>query len=240
MDKQLEFDLTSDHLKLLRELVVVWLEAEAGAPAVYSLEPYGSEDIYADMLRILDLKSDTSPSNEQKARLDTLQGEMEQAFEIFLQEASLPPSEYSYPNYHRKYADLMPPQFRTWERYGEWKLLPVPAGDMIVFSFRDEHLKLLRAANGGLVKDVGLGIDFKRPYGEMTTIELDMAAILGIPVPYDEQHNVNFSDEQQEHFHQLHTDMVFALPVFLRHGQLAPGHYHRDRSYGRPWVLANL
>ena len=36
MDKTQAFDLTDDHLKLLRELVIVWIEAEAGAPAVYS------------------------------------------------------------------------------------------------------------------------------------------------------------------------------------------------------------
>jgi hypothetical protein len=70
-----------------------------------------------------------------------------------------------------------------------------------------------------------VGINFKRPYGDMTYFELDMAGILGVPITRDEDQQPSFSEEQVSYFHRLHTEMLFALPVLLRHGALSSGLY---------------
>jgi hypothetical protein len=46
-------------------------------------------------------------------------------------------------------------------------------------------------------------------------------------VARDDQDQPIFTDDQLRHFHSLHTDMLYALPALLRHGQLSGGRYHR-------------
>ena len=88
---------------------------------------------------------------------------------------------------------------------------------------RDDHLTLLRAANtrffddGG--RDIGLVIDRKRPYGDTTCFELDMASILGVkPEQGDE-----LSEAQMAQLDAVHEEMQPVLQVFLRQAALAPG-----------------
>ena len=102
-------------------------------------------------------------------------------------------------------------------------------GTQVTIEVRDDHLKLLRAANtrffddGG--RDIGLVIDPKRPYGDMTSFELDMASILGVkPEQGDE-----FSEAQMARFDALHEEMQPVLQVFLRRARLEPGRFERER-----------
>ena len=52
-----------------------------------------------------------------------------------------------------------------------------------------------------------------------------MAHVLGVPKNYEEAH-----------FH-LHTDMLFAPPIFLRYGTAKVGHYYSEKSYGGFWPI---
>jgi hypothetical protein len=208
-----------------------------------SRDPYDALDRYTDLCRILAFNADPAVLSEsQRQQLDALHGSMGAALEIALQTARLEPGTYAYSNYFRQFghpdlSSLMPPLFDTWERYAAYKHMPVPAGDTISFQLTDEHLKLLRHLRVDWYQpQTYTGINFKRPYGDMTYFELDMSAILGIPVPYDEQKQIAFSDEQRHHFHTLHTDMLFALPVLLRNGVITPGHYQMG---GGGWALVS-
>lgn len=48
-----EFDLTTDHIKLLRRANIVWYECEAGAPGLDCKRPFGNSDVEADVCEIL-------------------------------------------------------------------------------------------------------------------------------------------------------------------------------------------
>ena len=52
----IEFELTKDHLKLLRGAYVIWDNTEHGAPAINPSRPYGTVDIIGDMERVLELE----------------------------------------------------------------------------------------------------------------------------------------------------------------------------------------
>lgn len=214
------FTLTDDHLKLLREMVFIWMDAgENGVPFFYGYStncheaddlPYQPQDRHTDMARILNV----DPSDQ--AGLDQTHQQMGQALETFLEQATLAPGDYTFPNKFKQFppslrAFIMPALFNSWERYGEWRKMPAPTEDTITFHLTDEHLKLLRALRVRW-RDGYEGIWEKRPYGDMTYFELDMAEILGIA------HDDEFTEDQLSYFHQLHTDMLNALPVFLKHG----------------------
>ena len=84
--------------------------------------------------------------------------------------------------------------------------------------------------------------DPKRPYGDMTFFEIDMATILGItadgPPSAEQLGERDFSPAQLQHFAELHEQMEPVLQVFLLHARLAPGHFVRTpRGYGR-WSRA--
>jgi hypothetical protein len=49
------FEITEDHLKLLRRMYISWDHCEFGAPAVDCKRPYGNSDVYGDIAEILDL-----------------------------------------------------------------------------------------------------------------------------------------------------------------------------------------
>jgi hypothetical protein len=110
-------------------------------------------------------------------------------------------------------------------------------GRRVTIEVTPDHLKLLRAANTMFLDDgghqIGIGIDAKRPYGDMTDFSVDMGRILGIaPEDGDE-----FTEAQQDRFDELHEDMQPVLQVFLMRAQLAPGRFAQDerRSDGHLW-----
>jgi hypothetical protein len=233
------FELTDDHIKLLRALVFLWMDAgEAGVPMAYGYSatyheerdraPYEPLDRYTDMIRILGLNTD--PANlpsDQRSILDRLDQELGFALSVFLNEAALTPGTYSFPNYLKGFPDVfMPTLYNTWELYDEWRHVPVPQDEMITFDLTAQHLILLRALR---IKWEGSynGVWTKRPYGDMSFFEIDMAELLGVTKD-DDTGDDEFSDEQMRYFDQMHTDMLYALPVFLRHGTI------KTETYPRP------
>lgn len=217
MSQEQHFNLTDDHIKLLREFVVIWDLSEAGAPVIDPGRPYGSTDRYSDMARIVGLTNGIPLSTEQKAILDQLYQDMTSAFEIALQHARLTPGDYSY---------QAAPEID--EETGDISAEP---GKTVTFHITDAHLKLLNGANGVWLEYwKTLGINSKRPYGDMTAFELDMANILDIPV----ENGGNLTLDQLDHLQQLHTDMLHTLPILLKHGTLQTGHYYRA-STSSPW-----
>lgn len=48
-----EFDLTEEHIKLLKRMSVCWSHVEYGAPVIDSKRPYGNSDVVGDIHDIL-------------------------------------------------------------------------------------------------------------------------------------------------------------------------------------------
>jgi hypothetical protein len=221
MNREQNFYLTADHIKLLREFVVIWDMAEAGAPVIDPSRPYGSSNRYSDMARILGLTADGAAlSTEQKSALDQLYQDMTAAFEIALQHGRLMPGEYSY---------------TAAASFDEETELELP-GELVTFYVTNAHAKLLNGANGVWLEYwETLGINSKRPYGDMTSFELDMANILEMPI----SNGVDLTLDQVDQLQQLHSDMIHTLPILLKYGALQTGHYYRA-SETDPWQFVSM
>jgi len=50
-----EFEITTDHLKLLKRMHVTWENGEFGAPAINCKRLYGNSDVEGDIAEILNL-----------------------------------------------------------------------------------------------------------------------------------------------------------------------------------------
>lgn len=86
-----EFEVTNDHLKLLRAAYVSWDDCEFGAPEINPKRPYGNSDVVNDIAEILEIESDTKDSwgddafsEEVEERLRKLHKETQTALQIAL------------------------------------------------------------------------------------------------------------------------------------------------------------
>ena len=94
------------------------------------------------------------------------------------------------------------------------------AAPKVTFELTDRHALLLRAARWRQ-----MFMNAKRPYGDMTYFELDMAAILGEPVERTEEDAL--PEAQQQRLWKLHTETLPALQLYLLQARIEPGEYER-------------
>ena len=102
------FDLTSDHIQLIRAMNVSWWNCEHGGPSIDPKRPYGNSNVHGDMVEILGWEPQyTDPEDpydledEQAAALEKLHKETETALQVVLASGSFTPGRYS----TRKYFD---------------------------------------------------------------------------------------------------------------------------------------
>ena len=187
---------TDPHLALLRHAVAVWSPVESGAPAVL-LSPLqvGDEEGLSDAA-YADLAKRAGLPDADKRRIDQLLGEMPEAFERLMARGTLAPGKYRYDNPLAEIAwakNILPDE-----------LAHLAKDKTVTFEFTERHAKLLRSARWW-----GLMMNPKRPYGDMTSFERDMADILGEPL-----------DEAR--LWKLHAEMLPALQVYLQNAKLEP------------------
>lgn len=106
---------------------------------------------------------------------------------------------------------------------------------MKTFTLTGEHIKLLKASYITWYDfEFGApGIDCKRPYGN-SSVEADIAGILGWPVLYDaheERHAL--TEEQEDRARELHRELQTALQVVLATSSFRPGDYRMTKSYNK-------
>lgn len=89
---EMRFDLTEEHLKLLKNVNIIWDDCEFGAPTIDSKRPYGNSSVLSDMRKILGMKEKTCPhcgeaieSDGKNDYLIELHKELVMALEIILQ-----------------------------------------------------------------------------------------------------------------------------------------------------------
>jgi hypothetical protein len=195
----------SAQVRLLRQAAVVWLDVEAGGPAVL-VSPLllDDPDHPTDAARV-DLASRaglavSSPLRAaDRGRVDALLAELPAALADFVQRATLAPGTYAY-------ADRMPsdPSAPRAER-----------AEPETLAFTAEHRKLLKA-----LRWQGMSTNPKRPYGDMTSYELDMADVLGESVTRDSKGQPVLTQAQAARYQRLHREMRQALQVFLERAAL--------------------
>jgi hypothetical protein len=80
MDK---FKITKEHLLLIKNFNVDWVDGESGAPGVDSKRPYGNSDHLQDIATILKWKiKDGELSETQETKAQKLHEEMETVLQI--------------------------------------------------------------------------------------------------------------------------------------------------------------
>lgn len=102
---------------------------------------------------------------------------------------------------------------------GHYGFLP-PFAQRAAFDVTAEHIRLLQHANWRTFM-----IDCKRPYGDFTHYEVDMADILGLPVSKDAKGHAQIGKDAEQRMDALHTEMLFALQAYIRFARLSPGRY---------------
>lgn len=196
--------LSAQHLQLIRLLRVQWIPIESGAPGFDPAQPFGGNlatlDTAQQVLRI-----------RNPALATQLLAEVCLWLPQFVASATLVPGRYT-----------LPPDF------------PGQASDSS-FDFRPEHLTLLHAA---LWREVGTDelpyvlaneeegqatwplpyIDGKRPYGDRSYYQIDMAEILGKPYARNAQGRYILPPQKDEALKQLHLQTQAALQIMLMHG----------------------
>jgi hypothetical protein len=219
------FVLTQDHVNLLRKLIIGWNSCESGAAGVDFGRTFGIKDDEEDwtpgLAKLMEVRGagiNGALTPEQVANLHATQSELMQAFQVMIQLGKLEPGKYVFKNCLR---DVYPDGKCNIDATGRGTIA-IPQTKIIEFRLTEEHLKLLHHGHF-----TGLSFDPKRPYGDMTNYEIDMADALGVPVPG----KVNFSQAQLQHFLRLHTEMLYALQVFIQNAAIEPGQYSQS-GYG--------
>ena len=105
------------------------------------------------------------------------------------------------------------------------------------FVFTEQHRALLRRMIVGW-QDCEYGapeIDPKRPYGN-SSVEQDIAEILGMELCGDDDGGPCLSKHQRERCKSLHAETLIAVQIVLAHGVVLEGRYELNDEY--KWVVA--
>jgi len=102
-----EFEITEEHLILLKHSYVSWWNCEYGAPSIDPKRPYGSGSVLESMADILgeklfeDMHGETHLSKEQGDRLEKLHEDMQIVLQIVLCTQSFSLGKYIKENEYR-------------------------------------------------------------------------------------------------------------------------------------------
>ncbi|NVM88821.1 hypothetical protein [Variovorax sp. SG517] len=88
------------------------------------------------------------------------------------------------------------------------------------FDVTAEHIRLLQHANWN-----SFMIDCKRPYGDFTHFEIDMADILGLQIAKDAKGRAQIGMDAEKRMNALHADILPTLQAYIRFARLNPGRY---------------
>lgn len=217
------FDVTAPHLQLLRQMQFTWDGAERGAPTLDPRRPYGRRDLLVQLGEVFE--------TDEPDTLARCHVEMLFVLARTLVHGGLTPG--SYPLHH---ADDARRALAGYDGITDADI-GIRADDRVEIT--EDHVKLLRAidirwpSSSECADRLAVGeypaaaADPKRPYGDFTYIEVDMARILGVlpPPPEDGSGIFEPSPELADHLQRLHWQMLVAMQVFVEHADLAPATY---------------
>lgn len=216
--------ITDAHLALLRQARLGWDGAERGAPMLDPRRPYGRADLLTQLAEVFG----TDARTDDLARYHV---EMFFVLARFLQHGTLAPGRYPLTNITvadvrallRGYGDLSDDD------------LGIDVDGQVTLT--DEHLRLLRATEIRWPSEYdcadrleageypAAAADSKRPYGDYTFIEVDMARILGELPPAVGAAVFEPGPELALRLQRLHWQMLVSMQVFLERAELPPGSY---------------
>jgi ankyrin repeat protein len=215
--------LTPEHVALLRKMQIIWIPVEAGGPYPSHDFTYGSSDVLGDAQRILTrLRGDG-----RKVATSEAQAYHDEALALlptFIARGSLKPGRYAYRLVLPKEEQELTP----------WALKHRAGADsdQVQVDVGAEHITLLKHLRFESGSD--MPINFKRPYGDMTSFELDMADLLGVtPDVESSAKGRKLSKAQLAHLEELHESLEGVLQVWVQNATIqlddAPATEYRPR-----------
>ncbi|GAA0402595.1 hypothetical protein GCM10009133_09150 [Cocleimonas flava] len=208
------FDLNDSHINTLRNSAVTFDTTEGGAPML-SFE-------LKDLLFPGKISANESLDTTNRAIIKGI------AFQIFLNAATLKSGNYSFTNplfdddNHNSRISSIP------------KLLELYDNKTIGFYFNENHATLLKSSKASFSYGV-IGINAKRPFGDSTAFEYDIADIVGEKYPVNNDNTGNMSAEMLDRIMRLYYELVPALQVLLINGEIETGKYCRENSNSE-WI----
>lgn len=203
--------LGAGHAKLISAFRVFFLPVEEGAPGIDPEFPFGDKvDVLPRALSLLGTSDGLLATR--------LLAEAGRILPLYIARAQMVPGKYTVP------AD-MAAYFSTPDNG--------VASDGS-FAFTKEHAALLKGANWRVVDQDNIGevlatpdmwpmpyIDGKRPYGDMSYYQLDMARLLGEPYVIGPDKSAVPDEAKDARLEALHGEMTAALQIFLSNARLA-------------------
>jgi len=201
--------MSSQHAALIRLLRVLWMPIESGAPGIDFEQPLlGGADTLAIARQALKT-SDDALAIRRMAEVCRL------APSFVASGGTLAPGHYTLPAEMKEAFDF--PESGVDAQGG--------------FTLRAEHLTVLRAASWREANAQQLEavlregdrywpaplIDGKRPYGDASFYQVDMARLLGEPYPLNAQGYAITEPAKDARLKKLHYETFAALQVFLGH-----------------------
>ena len=166
--------ITADDIEWFRRARALWIDCEAGAPAII---PQGmDEDAYWNAFE--------NPASDALQR-------MERVICAFFLHASFSPGRYT---------------------------LSQPVKGLSSFEVTANHVRLLQTTSWR-----SSSIDCKRPYGDFTHFEIDMARALGLPITEGAEGYAEIGPENESKMVALHERMLFVLQCDVEHAAMEPG-----------------
>lgn len=201
--------LNAQHAALIRLLMVQWMPIESGAPGVDFEQPLqGGRDTLASARNALNTQDDAL------------------AIRRLAEVCRL------IPRYVSQTGQLAPGRYAVPAELKEPFDFPESGVDATgVFTLRDAHIKLLRSFNWREVDARALEsvlsegdhfwpmpyVDGKRPYGDSSFYQIDMADLLGEPYQLDAKGYAITEPAKDARLARLHQETLAALQVFLMH-----------------------
>lgn len=213
------FQPTERHLQAIRKLKFTWsLMIESGGPLVDPNAPFGDSPLRETLSGIIGTTSDKA--------LGAFQAEVVHTLVWALRNGTLPVGRYSIaPLTSARMREEIRAQLKGFpEERIESVLREVPSlSPDETFSFTADHQILVKhlrftsfknyeAFSSYFGRAVVAMINFKRPFGDMTAFEYEMADLLGRPQPETEA--------ELRALGQLYWDMWPALQAFVQHAQI--------------------
>ncbi len=213
-ETSLEFNAL--HEKLPRCAKLYWLMVESGAPGI-SFSRFDEVDDTQNLdEKVLEFAKSAIEESSKQVLTEDLKsaiGSLAQALEIVLDHGEIKPGMY----------DCQKSKIDT----TSLEILGINLKNR--FELTHEHIMLIRKLS--VREGVLPYIDPKRPYGNMTYFEFEMAKASGMTLP---RNGAGFPEKEKQHLHKLHFEMLPALHVFLRNAKIERGTFKHKR-FTRPW-----
>ncbi len=213
-DEKDRFELTEIHLKMIRALHFTFDPTESGAPTISPERPYGSANLFADLEKL------TGESD--RLELAKKHTELYLALKTFLKHSSLGKGTY-------KVSNMDPDDIREISRQqlDVKDQITITAEQLVAMKAllwewveSDEIEEQLDMGNWPVPKT-----DPKRPYGNFTYYQVELAEFLGWEMAQDEEGNFKTSSEQDEKLANIHNSLPGVFQVYVENADLAPGVY---------------